>query len=41
MDVTFPLMVVGTAERHIVVYDLNNPGVVYKVGALFRDKSGS
>jgi mRNA export factor len=30
MDVQFPLMVVGTAERHVMIYNLNNPSVVYK-----------
>ncbi|KAJ3090080.1 hypothetical protein HK102_004729 [Quaeritorhiza haematococci] len=30
MDVTFPLMVVGTAERHVLIYNLNNPGVMFK-----------
>ena len=31
MDVAFPLLVVGTAERHIQVYNLNNPTVLYRV----------
>jgi len=31
MDVTYPMMVVGTAERHIMVYNLNQPTTVYKV----------
>ncbi|ORX91111.1 WD40 repeat-like protein [Basidiobolus meristosporus CBS 931.73] len=30
MDSTFPLMVVGTAERHILVFNLNNPTTPYK-----------
>ncbi|KAJ1547692.1 hypothetical protein HK096_001127, partial [Nowakowskiella sp. JEL0078] len=30
MDVVFPLMVVGTAEKHILVYHLQNPTVVFK-----------
>ncbi|KAL2915301.1 RNA export factor gle2 [Polyrhizophydium stewartii] len=30
MDVNGPLMVLGTAERHILVYNLTNPSVVYK-----------
>jgi len=30
MDVLFPLMVVGTAEKHINVYDLQNPTVPFK-----------
>lgn len=31
MDVLSPVMVVGTAERHILVYDLNNPNQPFKV----------
>lgn len=31
MDVHYPLMVVGTAERHIQIYNLTNPTVVYRV----------
>jgi hypothetical protein len=27
-------MVVGTAERHIQIFDLNNPTTAYKVGVL-------
>ncbi|EGF79860.1 hypothetical protein BATDEDRAFT_16768 [Batrachochytrium dendrobatidis JAM81] len=30
LDVAGPLMVVGTAERHILAYNLNNPSTVYK-----------
>ncbi|OMH86138.1 Protein RAE1 [Zancudomyces culisetae] len=30
MDVNHPLMVVGTADRHLVVIDLNNPTVPFK-----------
>ncbi|ORX34874.1 hypothetical protein BCR36DRAFT_588545 [Piromyces finnis] len=30
MDVLFPLMVVGTAEKHIHVYNLQNPSVPFK-----------
>lgn len=30
MDSLYPLMVVGTAERHIEVFDLNNPSTPYK-----------
>ncbi|PVU98481.1 hypothetical protein BB559_001553 [Furculomyces boomerangus] len=30
MDVSHPLMVVGTADRHIWVFDLNNPTVPFK-----------
>jgi mRNA export factor len=31
MDISYPLMVVGTADRHVLVYDLNNPTVAFKV----------
>lgn len=30
MDIVFPLMVVATAEQHILVYNLTNPTAVYK-----------
>ncbi|KAF8626414.1 hypothetical protein AX17_006581 [Amanita inopinata Kibby_2008] len=30
LDVQYPLMVVGTAERHIQIYNLTNPGTAYK-----------
>ncbi|KAL1922595.1 uncharacterized protein VTP21DRAFT_10134 [Calcarisporiella thermophila] len=30
LDVVFPLMVVGTAERHIQIFNLNNPTTVFK-----------
>ncbi|KAJ3129191.1 hypothetical protein HK098_002175, partial [Nowakowskiella sp. JEL0407] len=30
MDLVFPLMVVGTAEKHLLVYHLANPTVVFK-----------
>ncbi|KAI0087307.1 Poly(A)+ RNA export protein [Irpex rosettiformis] len=30
MDVTYPLMVVGTAERHIQIFNLTNPTQVFK-----------
>ncbi|KAJ7284577.1 WD40-repeat-containing domain protein [Mycena rebaudengoi] len=30
MDVQYPLMVVGTAERHIQIFNLTNPTTVYK-----------
>ncbi|QRW03634.1 poly(A)+ RNA export protein [Ceratobasidium sp. AG-Ba] len=30
MDVSYPLLVVGTAERHIQMYNLNNPTTVYR-----------
>jgi mRNA export factor len=38
MDVTFPLMVVATADRHIQVYDLNNPTVPFKVRYKFMHR---
>ena len=31
MDVQYPLMVVGTAERQIQIVNLNNPTTVFKV----------
>ena len=31
MDVQYPLMVVGTAERHIQILNLNNPTTIFKV----------
>ena len=34
MDVKGPLMVVATAERHIQIYNLNNPATPYKVVGL-------
>jgi len=51
MDVKYPLCVVGTAERHIVIYDLRKPNVEFKrfpsplkfqsrVISCFPDKSG-
>lgn len=30
-DVQYPLMVVGTAERHMQIYNLTNPTTAYKV----------
>jgi mRNA export factor len=33
MDVQFPLMVVGTAERHIQIFNLTNPMTAYKVNS--------
>ncbi|KIJ52368.1 hypothetical protein M422DRAFT_222885 [Sphaerobolus stellatus SS14] len=30
IDIAYPLMVVGTAERHILVFDLNNPQTPFK-----------
>jgi len=30
LDVMYPLMVVGCAERHIQIFNLTNPGVLYK-----------
>ncbi len=34
LDVAYPLMVVGTAERHIQVFNLQNPTTAFKVGLL-------
>ena len=31
LDVMYPLMVVGTAERHIQIYNLTNPTTPFKV----------
>ena len=31
MDVVYPLMVVGTAEREIQIYNLTNPTSPYRV----------
>lgn len=31
LDVAYPLMVVGMAERHVFIYNLTNPTQVYKV----------
>jgi mRNA export factor len=31
-DVEYPLLVVGTAGRHVQIFDLMNPGTPYKVG---------
>jgi mRNA export factor len=31
MDVQYPLMVVGTAERHIQIINLNSPTTIFKV----------
>jgi len=33
MDVLFPLAVVATAERKVLIYNLNNPKVEYKVSS--------
>lgn len=30
MDISGPLMVVGTAEKHVCIFDLNNPTVIFK-----------
>ena len=37
LDVTFPLMVVGTADRNIMIYNLNNPTVPFKVFSILFD----
>ena len=31
LDVVYPLMVVGTAERHIQIFNLSNPTTAFKV----------
>lgn len=31
MDVVYPLLVVGTAERHVQIFNLTNPGTVFRV----------
>lgn len=31
MDAKGPMMVVGTAEKHVCIFDLNNPTVIFKV----------
>lgn len=33
LDVSYPLMVVGTAERHIQIFNLTSPTAVYKVSS--------
>lgn len=35
-DVQYPLMVVGTAERHIQIFNLTNPNTAYKVNCSSR-----
>jgi hypothetical protein len=35
MDVAYPLAVVATAERHVLIYNLTNPKVEYKVRFCF------
>lgn len=35
MDAKGPLMVVGTAEKHVCIFDLNNPTVIFKVIYIF------
>lgn len=35
-DVQYPLMVVGTAERHIQIFNLTNPNTAYKVDNFFH-----
>lgn len=34
MDVLHPLAVVATADRHVLIYNLNNPKVEFKVSVL-------
>jgi mRNA export factor len=36
MDAKGPLMVVGTAEKHVCIFDLNNPTVIFKVKSATR-----
>jgi hypothetical protein len=31
LDVSYPLMVVGTAERHVQIFNLTNPTTPFKV----------
>jgi hypothetical protein len=31
LDVAYPLMVVGTAERHVQIFNLSNPTTPFKV----------
>jgi mRNA export factor len=39
MDVQYPLMAVGTAERHIQIFNLTNPTAAYKVSFLYAGQS--
>ena len=34
LDVSYPLMVVGTAERHVLIFNLSNPTTPFKVRQL-------
>jgi mRNA export factor len=34
MDLVSPLLVIGTAERHVVIYNIANPSTPYKVSNL-------
>jgi len=34
LDVSYPLMVVGTAERHVLIFNLTNPTTPFKVRLL-------
>jgi hypothetical protein len=34
LDVSYPLMVVGTAERHVQIFNLTNPTTPFKVRRL-------
>ena len=36
LDVVYPLMVVGTAERHIQIFNLSNPTTAFKVCIVTR-----
>ncbi len=37
MDVKFPLSVIGTAERFIIIYDLRKPDVEFKVSHFIKN----
>ena len=41
MDVAYPLLVVGTAERHIIIVNLTQPTTIFKVSLLNMIGSGS
>jgi hypothetical protein len=34
LDISYPLMVVGTAERHVLIFNLTNPTTPFKVRPL-------
>lgn len=39
MDARGPLMVAATAEKHVCLFDLNNPTVIFKVRLFNKKKS--